>query len=343
MSRSAWDGIQRNVILIGDARLRLAELPGGSVDCVVTSPPYFNLRDYGTQGQIGLEANVDEWVDELRLVMRGIARVLKPSGSVWLNLGDTYSRRDRHGAPPKSLVLGPERLALALIADGWTIRNKTVWAKTNSMPSPVKDRLACSWEVVYLLVRSRWYFFDLDAIRIPHRSRGQARRPAKATQRHSLPNRPAWAGPLAGNNSGLARMKARGLVGHPLGKNPGDVWSVAPSSFRGSHHATFPPDLVERPLLSTCPERVCTLCGVPWRRRSAATGGDSSGELLSSCRCHAGSRPGLVLDPFFGAGTVGLVAERLGRDWVGIELNPAFAAVAEERISAARITEAKAA
>jgi len=341
MSRSAWDEIQRNVVLVGDARERLAELPDRSVDCVVTSPPYFNLRDYGTPGQIGLEANVDEWVDELRLVMRGIARVLKPSGSVWLNLGDTYSRHDRHGAPPKSLVLGPERLALHLIADGWTIRNKTVWAKTNSMPSPVKDRLACGWEVVYLLVRSRRYFFDLDAIRASHRSRGQARRPAKATQRP--PNRPAWAGPLAGNNSGLARMKARGLVGHPLGKNPGDVWSVAPSNFRGSHHATFPPDLVELPLLSTCPERLCAECGVPWWRRVAATGGGSRGELRPSCGCDAGSRPGLVLDPFFGAGTVGLVAERLERDWIGIELNPDFAAVAEERISAARTTETKAA
>ncbi len=325
---------RRNALLVGDARLRLGELPEASVDCVVTSPPYFNLRDYGTTGQIGLEGGVNEWVDELRVVMRGVARVLKPSGSVWLNLGDTYSRADRHGTPPKSLTLGPERLALALIDDGWTIRNKIVWAKTNYMPTPVQDRLACGWEVIYLLVRSRQYFFDLDAIRVPHKSSGPKRR-SRATGREPTPaGRPSWSGPLAGDNSGLARLKARGLVGHPLGKNPGDVWPMGASNYRGSHHATFPVALVERPLLATCPERVCSSCGRPWGCRPIGTA--NRAELRPQCRCHAGYRPGLVLDPFFGVGTVGLVAERLGRDWIGIELNPTFAAVAEHRIVTAR-------
>jgi site-specific DNA-methyltransferase (adenine-specific) len=327
----------RNVILVGDVRKRLVEVPTRSVDCVITSPPYFNLRNYGVRDQIGLEGQVSEWVDELRLVMGGIARVLKPSGSVWLNLGDTYSRHDRYGSPPKSVLLGPERLALGLIEDGWTIRNKVVWAKNSVMPNPVRDRLSCTWEVVYFLTRERRYFFDLDAIRIPHRSNRPKQR-GVAVGEKLLDSRPDWAGPLAGNNAGLARMKATGIVGHPLGKNPGDVWQLPVSNYRGAHHATFPPALVERPLLATCPERVCIQCGGPWRRenvdprRRKATKGD----MRANCSCQAGWQPGLVLDPFCGANTTGLVAERLGRDWLGIELNPTYARLAEERIAKAR-------
>lgn len=329
---------RRNSVLIGDVRRRLAELPAASVDTVITSPPYFNLRDYGTPGQIGLEGTVDEWVNELRLVMRGIARVLKPTGSVWLNLGDTYSRHNRYGAPPKSLLLGPERLGLALIEDGWVIRSKVAWAKSNTMPASVRDRLSCTWEIVYLLTRERRYFFDLDAIRIPHRSAQPKRRSDDAAITESLSNRPQWAGPLAGNNAGLARMKAMGLVGHPLGKNPGDVWQLSASNYRGAHHATFPPGLVERPLLATCPERICSACGEPWQRQPARghQGVMKPGELRASCACRAGWQPGLVLDPFFGAGTVGVVAEQLGRDWLGIELNPDYARLAQERIAEAR-------
>ncbi len=111
-------GVPRNVVLVGDVRQRLAELPAGSVDCVMTSPPYFNLRNYGQPGQIGLEQHVDGWVDDLRLSMAMVARVLKPTGSVWLNVADSYSRHPSYGAPPKSLLLGPERLALALLR-GW--------------------------------------------------------------------------------------------------------------------------------------------------------------------------------------------------------------------------------
>jgi hypothetical protein len=149
---------------------------------------------------------------------------------------------------------------------------------------------------------------------------------------------PHWAGPLAGNNSGLARYKANGLAGHPLGKNPGDVWTIATANFRGEHFAVFPTALVEPALLATCPERVCTNCGTPWARARARTIGRLAvrGELQPACACRAGSRPGLVLDPFFGSGTVGVVAERHGRNWLGIELNPAFATLATDRIAHAR-------
>ncbi|MGH3264015.1 MAG: DNA-methyltransferase, partial [Trebonia sp.] len=255
--------LPRREILTGDARRQLARLPGGSVDAIITSPPYYQLRDYAVTGQLGLEATVEEWVSNLRAVMAEAARVLKPTGSVWLNLGDSYSRHVRFGAPAKSLLLGPERLALALIADGWTIRNKVTWAKTRTMPASVADRLSCTWEVVYFLTRSRAYHFDLDAIRVPHRS---IRRPTATAKAYppapAVP--PRWAGPLAGNNAGLGRLKAAGLPGHPLGKNPGDVWALPSANFRGAHFATFPNALVERPLLARVPERVCARCALPW-------------------------------------------------------------------------------
>jgi DNA modification methylase len=329
----------RNQFLIGDVRDLLPTIASGSVDCVITSPPYYRLRNYGAiDAQIGMEPSVEGWVDELRVVMRGIANVLKPTGSVWLNLGDSFSHHQRDGALPKSLLFGPERVALALIEDGWIIRSKVVWAKSNPMPTSVKDRLSCTWEVFYLLVRSRSYYFDLDAIRVPHRS--QLARPSRAARRRSRAPavRPMWAGPLAGSNSGLDRIKARGLVGHPLGKNPGDVWTYATSSYRGDHHAGFPQTLIERPLLASCPERVCAHCGTPWERARARAVGHlaTQGELRARCRCGAPWRPGLVLDPFIGAGTVALAAEEHRRDWLGIELNPDYAALAMERIDTER-------
>jgi site-specific DNA-methyltransferase (adenine-specific) len=319
--------LPRNQILIGDARERLAALPTQSVDCVITSPPYFRLRDYQVDGQLGLEATVDDWATNLRTVFAEVARVLKPTGSAWLNLGDSYSRHPRYGAPAKSLLLGPERLGLGLIEDGWTVRNGVIWAKTNTMPTSVGDRLATKHEVVYFLTRNRRYFFDLDSIRVPHRS------PAKVHNVSVPKGRPVWAGPLAGTNNGLAKMKAAGRVGHLLGANPGDVWTTAASNYRGAHFATFPAALVVRPLLATCPERVCTACGQPWRRQPPrqADGLAVRGNLVADCRCAAGYRPGIVLDPFMGAGTVGLVAEQHGRDWLGIELSPVFARLAEER------------
>jgi site-specific DNA-methyltransferase (adenine-specific) len=329
--------LPRNQVMVGDARFILPTLPEQSVSCVITSPPYFNLRRYDMSDQIGLESHVDAWVDELRVVLRGLARVLHPSGSLWLNLGDSYARSRAVGATTKSLLLAPERVALAMIEDGWIIRSKVIWHKTNAMPSSARDRLSCAYEVLYLAVRSPNYFFDLDSIRIPPRS--QMHGPSAAAARRLEDQAvPTWAGPLAGNNRGLDGLKARGLSSHPIGKNPGDVWDYATSNFRGAHHATFPEALLTRPLLASCPERVCTSCNEPWRcerdrRRDHLA---VPGELRPACTCNARWRSGLVLDPFMGAGTVGLAAERYGRDWLGIELNPRFAALAEQRIAAAR-------
>lgn len=305
-------GLPRNTILHGDVTDRLRELPAGSVDCVITSPPYFQLRDYGATGQLGQEATVDEWVANLRGVLREIARVLKPAGSVWLNVGDSFSRHDRYGAPPKGLLLTAERIVVALAADGWIIRNKVIWAKTNPMPTSVTDRLALTYEPVYFLVRSRQYFYDLDAIREPHRS-------APTRRQASFGEQPAsWAGPLSASRGGLAKAKAAGRVGHELGKNPGDVWQHATSSYRGAHFATFPEALLRRPILATCPARVCTGCG--------------GAQPTPGCDCRAPFVPGIVLDPFFGSGTVGVAARRLGRDWLGIEINADYVRLAEQRL-----------
>lgn len=330
----------RNEILVGDVRRRLAELPDASVDTCITSPPYVALRNYGMADQIGAAPDADAWLADMRQVGREIDRVLKPTGSWWLNIGDSYSRHARSGAPAKSLLLAPERLALALIEDGWTIRNKIIWAKTNPMPASVKDRLACTWEVIYFLVRQPSYHFDLDAIRIPHRSatRGRISGNPDAVYPPAAAGPPSWAGPLAGSNSGLAKLKAQGLAGHPLGKNPGDVWTLATANFRGEHFAVFPTDLVRTPLLATCPERVCRRCGTPWRRQPGQRRGHvtSLGALQTGCQCRAGTLPGVVLDPFFGSGTVGVVAEAHGRNWIGVELNPDFARLATDRITKAR-------
>jgi len=314
--------LPRNTILTGDASTMLARLTEASVDCVITSPPYYQLRDYGTPGQLGLEKSVTDWVENLRSVARAVARVLKPSGAFWLNLGDSFSRHQRYGAPPKGLLLAPERLVAALAADGWLVRNKVIWAKPNPMPSPIRDRLTLTWEALYLLVRTPGYYFDLDAIREPHTST------SARSARPPLGERPEWAGPLAGSQDGLRRARAAGLPGHPLGKNPGDVWRIATRGFPGAHFATFPPELVRRPILATCPALVCSDCGQPWGQ--ATTG--EAGPVGPACRFAAAPRPGVVLDPFFGTSTVGLVAQELGRDWLGIELKGEYVALARRRL-----------
>lgn len=332
--------VPRRTILLGDATTRLAQFPEASVDCVITSPPYFRLRDYQVDGQLGLEAHVDQWVTELMRALDEVARVLVPTGSLWLNLGDSYSTHAREGADRKSFLLGPERLALALSKRGWLIRNKIVWAKPNTTPTSVRDRLATKHEVIYLLTRSPTYFFDLDAIREPHCSaRTRGRLEASDTPRTA---RPQWLGPNSDGDSGLRAMHRAGIVGHPLGKNPGDVWHIPVSTFRGAHFATYPERLVERMLLAGCPEQRCTGCHKPWTRELRRQGAKAERlRLAPTCECVLPAEPGLVLDPFMGAGTTALVAQRHGRDWLGIELNPTFRRMALDRLHAARSSSAE--
>ena len=175
------------------------------------------------------------------------------------------------------------------------------------------------------------YYFNVDAIRVPHRSLAREGRP-----------HPREAGrTYLGGNGGLGALKAAGLVGHPGGKNPGDVWTLPTASYPGAHFATFPEALVERPLLASCPERICVQCDRPWGRpvRTLRVHTDEGARTvrrpggLARCDCLAPSRPGVVLDPFFGTGTVGAVAARHGRDWLGIELSAAYRRLAERRLA----------
>jgi len=326
--------LPRNRILTGDAREVLAGLLPESVDCCVTSPPYANgLRDYGAPGQLGREPNVTGYVENLRGVLGLVRRALKPTGSLWVNLGDSFSKHARQGAPRGSLLLVPQRVALALAADGWIVRNVVIWHKPNPLPQSARDRLSPTYEVVIFATKQRSYFFDLDSVRIPHRSirraRGSARELARLYQ---------------GGNDGLGKLKAAGRVGNPRGKNPGDVWTIPTAADRRGHQATFPPGLIERPILATCPERICEQCDRPWTRPTRIKSRRTNegvqhlrkvGEL-QRCDCFAPSRPGVVLDPFMGTGTTAVVAERLGRDWLGVELNPAFATLARNRLRSAR-------
>ncbi len=334
--------IPRNEILVGDAIQKLKTLPSASIDCVITSPPYWNQRDYHADGQIGLEATVDAWVASLRTVFAEVARVLKPGGGLWLNIGDTYSQSQRSGIPPKGMVCAPERLLLALTEDGWLVRSKVIWSKTNTMPNGVADRLNVTYEPIYFLVRSPRYYFDLHALREP-------REPTPLLLANALPA-----------DDGTRLADSLGDPAHPiLGTNPGDVWRIPTKGFSGPHFATFPPEIVRRPLLATCPEAICTSCGVPWKRSvrtwkvPLGDGGDrrrdddgyvmrfdktwntlrQSGDLVP-CGCKAPTVRGVVLDPLCGTNTVGTVAQEHKRDWIGIEINPDYADLARQRTTA---------
>jgi site-specific DNA-methyltransferase (adenine-specific) len=322
--------LPRNTILTGDAREVLAGLLPESVDCVITSPPYANgLRNYGAAGQLGQEPTITEYVENLRGVLRGVRRVLKDSGSLWLNIGDSYAQHPRQGVPRGSLLLAPQRMTLALAADGWIIRNVVVWQKPNPLPQSAKDRLSPVYEVLIFATKTRHYVFDLDGIRVPHRSAERARPMPRERNRK-----------YRGNNTGLGRLKAAGRVGNVNGKNPGDTWTIPTPTDRLGHQATFPAALIERPILATCPERICVQCDRAWTRptriRSHRTseGARHTREVgeLRRCDCFAPSRPGIVLDPFMGTGTTALVAKRLRRDFLGIELNPTYAQLAADRL-----------
>ena len=334
MSRGA--GVPLSRILIGDVRARLKELSDAVVDTVITSPPYWAMRDYGHGQQIGAEATVEAWAEEIAGVAAELARVLTPTGSLWLNLGDGYSRHSREGTEKKGLLLGPERVAAKLIRDGWLLRNKVIWAKANPMPFSGTDRLTTTHEYLYFFTRQPRYNFNLDAVREPASISTHGGRSSRSSYppRQAVPTLGGGNSPRIDLNQGLAEMKASGRESHPLGKNPGDVWIIPTASYHGAHFATFPVELVRRPLLSTCPERVCVACGRPWQRAPQEIDGRklAVGPLRPFCG-HANWRLGRVLDPFMGSGTVAVTAETYGRDWIGIELNPEYAELAEKRLA----------
>lgn len=295
-------------ILTGDCLDVLPTLAAESVHCCVTSPPYFGLRDYEMDGQIGLETTPAEYIDRLVRVFRLVRDALRPDGTLWLNLGDSYagggcgardaarwpkqSRNDHMathaknatGLKPKDLIGIPWRVALALQDDGWYLRQDIIWHKLNPMPESVRDRCTKAHEYLFLLSKSERYFFDHEAISEPSNCpEGGAN------------NAPyVVSGERGGANANIGGSLHK--IGARQTRRKRSVWSVASQPYDQAHFATFPPALIEP----------CILAG-----------------------CAAG---GMVLDPFGGAGTTGLVANRLGRDATLIELNPDFVRMIDSRL-----------
>lgn len=345
-------------IITGDCREVLRTLPDKSVHCCVTSPPYFGLRDYGMAAQIGLEQTPDAFVAEMVSVFREVRRVLRDDGTLWLNIGDSYAgswgaqgKRETpgeisrnsvrnhpkraastgsirgDGLKPKDLIGIPWMLAFALRADGWYLRQDIIWNKPNPMPESVTDRCTKAHEYVFLMSKSERYYYDQDAIAEPlgtssiarlsqnvedqagsDRVPGKTNGTMKAVGRRAAGNKTHKG--LTAYEAGDERMRTKaGLVGFAererakvdagdlIGtRNKRSVWTVATQPYSEAHFATFPPALIEPCILAGCPVG------------------------------------GTVLDPFGGAGTTGLVADRLGRNAVLVELNPAYVGIATRRI-----------
>jgi len=313
--------VQKAKVLVGDADERLADIEEGCVQCVVTSPPYWGLRDYDSEGQLGMEPTPGEYVAHIISVFQKVRRVLADDGVVWLNLGDSYTSGNRSwrapnknqmrskvhaermdyrpktppGCKPKDLVGIPWRVALALQSDGWYLRADIIWHKPNPMPESVTDRPTNCHEYLFLLSKQPHYYYDADAIREPHgdwADKDKRYRPGAPVQERSLdePSRRAPTGQTGMKQiTGLARRQADG-------RNKRSVWTVNTKPYKGAHFAVFPPKLIEP----------CVL---------------------------AGSREGdLVLDPFAGSGTTLAVAKRHFRRSIGIELNPEYAELAYRRL-----------
>ena len=305
------------VLLQGDCLHMLRMLPAQSVNCCVTSPPYFGLRDYGVDGQIGLESTPEAFVQKLVEVFREVKRVLRDDGTLWLNLGDSYAgsgkgpagnlgkkHNERHmehtnssgnipnGLKAKDLIGIPWRVAFALQADGWYLRQDIIWHKPNPMPESVKDRCTKAHEYIFLLSKSPKYYFDSEAIAEEAKYKpGGSHDDVKQGGFNDK-------GPIPG--SGQRSFRAIRET-----KNKRSVWTVATKSFKGAHFATFPPDLIKPCILAGCP------------------------------------KDGVVLDPFNGAGTTGLVSVQNGRNYIGIELNAEYLEMARIRIDAAEVIKQK--
>ena len=311
-------------ILIGNNMEKLKEIESESVDCIVSSPPYFGLRDYGVEGQFGLEETLEDYIDKTVLLFEELRRVLKPQGTVWWNLGDSYASKSSawggrgknsilnktgledkqrrntvvpDGLKAKDLMMIPSRVAIALSENGWYLRSEIIWHKPNPMPESVKDRPTSAHEKIYLFAKNKKYYYDADAIRVPQKQDSIARAGRNywdtnkvETGNYSIPNIES----AKKLNQKVLDTVAEGKI--PMA-NKRNVWTVTTKPFRGAHFAVFPPDLIEPCIKAGCPVG------------------------------------GTVLDPFGGSGTTGLVANNLGRDAVLIELNEDYVDIAKKRIN----------
>lgn len=347
-----------NIIYHGDVLEVLKRLPDNLVNAVITSPPYWGLRDYGVEGQLGLEKTPEEYVEKMVKVFREVRRVLRDDGTLWLNIGDSYAAGGNGGgtakqesnrgtralkgkrkmAPsglkPKDLVGIPWMLAFALRADGWYLRQDIIWSKPNPMPESVEDRCTKAHEYIFLMAKSRKYFYNADAIKTPikdasiarlaqdieaqegsHRVPGKTNGAMKAVMkmpsgwanspnyREGMPEAPkrkafdssmAAGGSKIGAHKGYFDAEGNLLVGSTANKK--SVWEVVTMPFAEAHFATFPEALIAPMIRAGSPDK------------------------------------GLILDPFMGAGTTAVVCKKLNRKFLGIELNLEYIKIAEDRI-----------
>jgi len=320
-----------NKIICGDALEILKSLPDESLNCCITSPPYWGLRDYGVAEQLGLEKSPEQYVINLVKVFNELKRVLKKDGTFWLNLGDSYigswgnyggknrgagrqrkivngssapnpayeglenwrpPTTDAVGMKPKDLAGIPWRVAFALQADGWYLRQDIIWAKPNPMPESVTDRCTKSHEYIFLLTKSPKYFFDSEAIK--EKATGFDGR--KGTKESSGKKRKNDNTKHGGNGTGFQNHSGYNKLENPYVRNKRSVWTITTKPYEEAHFATFPPDLIDPMIKAGCPKY------------------------------------GIVLDPFMGSGTTAMVARYLGRSFVGIELNPEYIKLAEKRM-----------
>lgn len=307
--------MNQNTIYCGDSAEILSVWPDECIDCCVTSPPYYGLRDYGIAGQIGLERTPEEYIAKLVKIFRHVRRVMKPTGTLWVNIGDSYAgsgrgagdtqrnsekQRSNSGSwvgdshrpyrgddiKPKDLIGIPWLLAFALRADGWYLRQDIIWNKLNPMTESVKDRCTKSHEYVFLLSKSPRYYFDSEAIR------------EKAVTSGRIPtNAPRYGGKkYTATPDKFYRTKSGNAYIYREFRNKRDVWTLPTRPLKEAHFATFPEDLIVPCILAGCPEN------------------------------------GIVLDPFMGSGTTSLVAKKLRRQFVGCEINPSYVELAKKRI-----------
>jgi len=313
--------MEANRILCGDALEVLRTLPDGCVNCCITSPPYFGLRDYGVDGQIGLEETPEAYIARLTEVFREVRRIMVPDGTLWIVIADSYAGsgkgrnkdgrhsvdgsksgsyrgqtdgvigKQRTGCKAKDMLGIPWLLAFALRDDGWYLRSDIIWHKPNAMPHSVTDRPVNTYEHLFLLVKSPKYYFDYHALEVP-----TSEDTKKRMGRNFNPGKYADGAP--GQSAQTINRISGPAANVPAMRRGRDVWSVPTAPYKGAHFAAFPLELVKPCILAGCPEN------------------------------------GIVIDPFFGSGTTGAAALALGRRYLGIELNPEYIRLAEKRLEA---------
>ena len=308
--------MELDTIFCGDALDVLRTLPDNSVHCCITSPPYYALRDYGAEGQIGRENTPAQYVERLTEVFSEVRRVLRPNGTLWLNIADTYAgkgnqgdsvdpkypngrtgqtvaiNRKVEGCKAKDMIGIPWMLAFALRDTGWYLRSDIIWQKANPMPESCKDRPSRCYEHIFLMAKSRKYYFNAEAIAEPVTESTPMR------MRRKFGKNKYSAGIPGQTHQHLNDYRPNGYAEEdiPLLRNKRDVWQINSVPYKGAHFAAYPPKLVETCLLAGCPP------------------------------------DGIVLDPFLGSGTTAAVAKQMGRHYIGIELNPDYCTLAEQRI-----------